>query len=75
MCVSVRDTGIGIAPDDQARIFEEFQQTEAGQRAEASTGLGLTLAKKLVELHRGRIWVESEVGKGVFTFALPARSA
>jgi signal transduction histidine kinase len=74
--VSVRDTGAGIAPEDQARIFEEFEQTKSGQRAEDSTGLGLTLAKKFVLLHGGRIWVESEAGKGSnFTFALPTRSA
>jgi signal transduction histidine kinase len=70
--VSVRDTGIGIAPEDQARIFEEFQQTAAGAGTEDSTGLGLTLAKRFIELHGGRLWVESEVGKGsTFTFTLP----
>ncbi len=70
---SVSDTGIGIAPDDQARIFEEFRQvgTDYAHKTEG-TGLGLTLAKKFVELHGGRIWVESEVGKGSkFTFTLP----
>jgi signal transduction histidine kinase len=70
--VAVRDTGPGIAPEDQLRIFEEFQQTKAGAQTEESTGLGLTLAKKFIELHGGRLWVESEVGKGsTFTFALP----
>jgi signal transduction histidine kinase len=70
--ISVRDTGVGIAPEDQARIFEEFHQTRSGQREEASTGLGLTLARKFVELHGGRIWVESEVAKGsTFLFTLP----
>jgi signal transduction histidine kinase len=70
--VSVRDTGPGIAPDDQARIFEEFQQTKLGAQTEESTGLGLTLAKRFIELHGGRLWVESEMGKGsTFTFALP----
>ena len=70
--ISVRDTGVGVAPEDQARIFEEFQQTKAGAQADDSTGLGLTLAKKFVELHGGRIWVESEVGQGsTFTFAVP----
>ncbi|MBA3412404.1 MAG: HAMP domain-containing protein, partial [Actinobacteria bacterium] len=74
--VSVTDTGVGIALEDQARIFEEFQQTRAGRRQEASTGLGLTLARKFVELHGGRLWVESEPGKGsTFTFALPAGAA
>jgi len=70
--ISVQDTGVGIAPEDQARVFEEFQQTRSGQREEASTGLGLTLARKFVELHGGRIWLESEVGRGsTFRFTLP----
>jgi signal transduction histidine kinase len=70
--VSVRDMGPGIAPEDYERIFEEFQQTEAGQEQREGTGLGLALSKKLVELHGGRIWVESELGKGsTFTFTLP----
>jgi len=74
--ISVSDTGIGIAPEDQATIFEEFRQvgTADAQKSEG-TGLGLTLAKKFVEMHGGRIWVESEVGKGsTFTFTLPERS-
>ncbi|HEY7316880.1 MAG TPA: GAF domain-containing protein [Candidatus Binatia bacterium] len=73
--VSVSDTGIGIAPEDQAKIFEEFRQV-GGDYAhkKEGTGLGLTLAKKFVELHGGRIWVESEVGKGsTFSFTLPER--
>jgi len=74
--ISVIDTGIGITPEDQATIFEEFRQVgtaDAGKHE--GTGLGLTLAKKFVELHGGRIWVESEVGKGsTFTFTLPERS-
>jgi len=70
--VSVRDMGPGIAPEDFERIFEEFQQTEAGQEQREGTGLGLALSKKLIELHGGRIWVESELGKGsTFTFTLP----
>jgi GAF domain-containing protein len=71
--ISVSDTGIGIAPEDQGKIFEEFRQV-GGDYAhkKEGTGLGLTLAKKFVELHGGKIWVESEVGKGsTFTFALP----
>ena len=74
--ISVSDTGIGIAPEDQARIFEEFRQV-GGDHAHKSegTGLGLTLAKKFVELHGGTIWVESEVGKGsTFTFTLPQKT-
>jgi signal transduction histidine kinase len=74
--VAVRDTGHGIDVDDQARIFEEFQQAKAtnGERPEG-TGLGLALSKRLVELHGGRIWVESEPGKGsTFTFTLPVET-
>jgi GAF domain-containing protein len=71
--ISVSDTGIGIAPEDQPKIFEEFRQvgSDYAHKVEG-TGLGLTLAKKFVELHGGRIWVESEVGKGSrFIFTLP----
>ena len=75
--ISVTDTGIGIAPEDQPKIFEEFRQV-GGDYAHKreGTGLGLTLAKKFVELHGGKIWVESEVGKGsTFSFTLPESSA
>ncbi|MGH2471499.1 MAG: GAF domain-containing protein [Candidatus Limnocylindria bacterium] len=74
--VTVRDTGIGIAPDDQGRIFEEFQQARRqSERSREGTGLGLSLAKRFVELHGGRIWVQSEPGKGsTFTFTLPVRT-
>ncbi len=71
--ISVSDTGIGISPEDQLKIFEEFRQvgTDNAKKVEG-TGLGLTLAKKFVELHGGKIWVESEVGKGsTFSFTLP----
>src|SRR5207244_7470819 len=73
--ISVSDTGIGIAPDDQEAIFEEFRQVGASSSSKhEGTGLGLTLARKLVELHGGRIWLQSEVGKGsTFTFSLPER--
>jgi signal transduction histidine kinase len=74
--VSVRDTGPGIAPEDQERIFEEFQQAEAGKEQREGTGLGLALSKRLIELHDGRIWVESEPGTGsTFTFTLPVTQA
>jgi signal transduction histidine kinase len=74
--VSVADTGPGIAPEDQERIFEEFQQSETGVGLREGTGLGLALSKRYVELHGGRIWVDSEVGRGsTFTFALPAGSS
>jgi GAF domain-containing protein len=70
--ISVSDTGIGIAPEDQPKIFEEFRQVGSDNAKKVEgTGLGLTLAKKFVELHGGRIWVTSEVGKGsTFTFTL-----
>jgi len=73
--ISVSDTGIGIPPAEQPTIFEEFRQV-GGDYAHKreGTGLGLTLAKKFVELHGGKIWVESQVGKGsTFTFTLPER--
>jgi signal transduction histidine kinase len=74
--VSVKDSGIGIAEADQTKIFAAFQQ---GPRPVASagegTGLGLTLCKQIVELHGGRLWVESREGAGsTFTFALPRRT-
>jgi signal transduction histidine kinase len=73
--VSVADTGPGIALEDQERIFVEFQQTDLGQEQREGTGLGLALSRKLVELHGGRIWVESELGKGAtFTFTLPVEA-
>ncbi len=73
--ISVNDTGIGIAPEDQEAVFQEFRQVGGDEaRKQEGTGLGLTLAKKFVELHGGRIWVKSQVGKGsTFTFTLPVR--
>ncbi len=73
--VSVSDTGVGILEEDQERIFERFEQgtLENGRRPDGA-GLGLALSKQFVEMHGGRIWVESEVGKGAtFTFSLPLR--
>ena len=74
--ISVSDTGIGIPREDQQRIFEEFRQTKRKDpQVDEGTGLGLTLAKRFVELHGGRIWLESEVGRGsTFTFTLPMQS-
>jgi signal transduction histidine kinase len=75
--ISVTDTGIGIALEDQPKIFEEFRQvgTDYAHKIQG-TGLGLTLAKKFVELHGGKIWVESEAGKGsTFIFTLPIAAA
>ena len=73
--IAVFDTGVGISPEDQAKIFEAFRQVGTDDaRKHEGTGLGLTLTQKFIELHGGRIWVESEVGKGsTFTFTLPAR--
>jgi signal transduction histidine kinase len=73
--VSVSDTGPGISAADQEHIFEEFRQAEASTAPrKGGTGLGLAIAKKIVEMHGGKIWVESEVGKGsTFTFSLPIR--
>ena len=74
--IAVSDTGIGIAPEDQAAIFEEFRQVGRDDtRKQEGTGLGLTLAKKFVELHGGRIGVQSQAGQGsTFSFTLPVRS-
>ena len=72
--VSVADTGRGIAGEDLRRIFEEFQQTEAGIEQGEGTGLGLALSKRLVELHGGRIWVDSQLGRGsTFVFTIPTK--
>jgi signal transduction histidine kinase len=71
--VSVRDSGPGITEADQAKIFEEFQQAESSiTREKGGTGLGLTISKRIVELHGGRSWVESSPGQGsTFSFTLP----
>jgi signal transduction histidine kinase len=71
--VSVKDTGVGIDEADQTRIFESFQQGRRDVSASAEgTGLGLTLSRRIVELHGGRLWVESRLGHGsTFTFTLP----
>ena len=70
--VTVTDTGIGVAPADQARIFESFQQGGRGAQQHEGTGLGLTLCRRIVGLLGGRMWLESEVGRGsTFGFAIP----
>ncbi|MBM4140068.1 MAG: hypothetical protein FJ242_01020 [Nitrospira sp.] len=73
--ITVEDTGIGIKPEDFDKIFQPFQQLEyALNKKYEGTGLGLALCKRIIELHKGRIWVESEVGKGSkFTFVIPVR--
>jgi signal transduction histidine kinase len=73
--VSVSDTGVGIAPEDQEKVFEEFRQVGTADKKAEGTGLGLTLCRKFIELHGGRIWVKSQLGAGsTFTFTIPARS-
>ena len=73
--VAVSDTGVGIAPEDRERVFEEFQQVDSSStRRKGGTGLGLAIARRIVELHGGRIWVESTPGQGsTFAFTLPLR--
>jgi GAF domain-containing protein len=73
--VSVSDTGVGIAPEDQDAIFEEFRQVGTAAKKVEGTGLGLTLCRKFIELHGGRIWVKSQVGVGsTFTFTIPEKA-
>ena len=70
--ISVSDSGVGIAPEDQDAVFEEFRQVGTVETKAEGTGLGLALCRKFVELHSGRIWVKSQVGMGsTFTFTLP----
>ena len=72
--VSVADTGIGIAPADQDAVFEEFRQVGTADKKAEGTGLGLALSRKFIELHGGKIWVESQLGTGsTFRFTLPLR--
>src|SRR5689334_11407193 len=74
--VAVTDTGIGIKAEDHERIFVEFEQVDSSYaRQQQGTGLGLALTRKLVEMHGGFIWVESEAGKGSkFSFLLPIQT-
>jgi signal transduction histidine kinase len=71
--VSIADTGPGIAPDEANRIFDEFYQIrQSGEKKSKGVGLGLSISKKLVEMHGGKIWVESVVGRGsTFSFTVP----
>ena len=71
--LSVRDTGPGVSSADQARLFQEFQQADnAITKKKGGTGLGLAISKRIIEMHGGKIWVESQPGQGsTFTFTLP----
>jgi GAF domain-containing protein/anti-sigma regulatory factor (Ser/Thr protein kinase) len=72
--ISITDTGVGIAPEDQEAVFEEFRQVGTADKKAEGTGLGLALSRKFIELHGGTIRVQSEVGRGAtFTFTLPVR--
>jgi signal transduction histidine kinase len=72
---AVKDTGPGVAPEDFETIFESFRQTETGLRQGEGTGLGLPIARRLAEAHGGRLWLESQLGKGTtFFLNLPIRS-
>ncbi|NTV36552.1 MAG: cell wall metabolism sensor histidine kinase WalK, partial [Anaerolineaceae bacterium] len=69
--IFVRDTGVGINPDELSRIFERFYKSDRA-RSGKGTGLGLSISKHLVETHGGRIWAESQPGEGsTFSFSLP----
>jgi signal transduction histidine kinase len=72
--VSVIDTGVGIAPEDQGTVFEEFRQVGTAARKVEDTGLGLALSRKFIEMHGGCTWVKSEVGRvSTFTFTTRVR--
>jgi signal transduction histidine kinase len=73
VCVSVQDHGQGIAPDDMSKLFKDFSKTKTRPTAgEESTGLGLAIARRIVETHGGKIWATSESGKGsTFSFTVP----
>jgi signal transduction histidine kinase len=72
--VAVRDTGVGIAPEDHEKVFEEFRQVGTSAARTEGTGLGLAISRKFIELHGGKLWLASGLGKGsTFSFSLPRR--
>jgi signal transduction histidine kinase len=73
--VSVRDTGPGISPADQSKLFQEFKQADNSiTRKKGGTGLGLAISKRIIEMHGGRIWIDSAIGQGsTFSFTVPVR--
>jgi signal transduction histidine kinase len=74
LMVAVKDTGIGIAKEDQARLFKPYSRISADRQRQPGLGLGLALSKQVVELHGGRIWVDSDSGSGsTFSFFVPRR--
>ncbi len=74
--VAVVDTGPGISEADQAKLFQEFQQADSSTtKKKGGTGLGLAISKRIIEMHGGRVWLESKLGEGsVFTFMVPVRA-
>lgn len=76
LTVAVKDNGIGIAREEQSRLFKPYSRISADRQRQPGLGLGLALSKQVVELHGGRIWVESDAGQGsTFSFFLPLRSS
>ena len=76
LVVTLQDPGRGISKEEQERLFEPYQQLEAERTRLSGLGLGLSLSKKLVELHGGQIWVQSEKGKGsTFSFSIPLKAS
>ena len=74
--LAVRDTGPGISAADQAKLFQEFQQADNSMtRKKEGTGLGLAISKRIIEMHGGRIWIESQIGQGsTFFVMLPVQA-
>ncbi len=73
--VSVKDTGLGVKEEDMPLLFQKFSQLEHGlERKAGGSGLGLTISKEIIEIHKGKIWAESKFGEGsTFSFLLPIK--